>query len=128
MSIPARFLEDGQWVTRMLDPYQILAHNRAQEEERVEPTEELKAPVKALITQNLARSSCLKWILPAIIRHSSMNDVVFITEDSVQIKETFQEFPMALVSTKDDMDSQIRNAGVIGNLPGSSDGRSYKSG
>ena len=115
MSIPSQVLENGQYVTRMLDPYQILARNRVRQEEQHESVAEpAKAPVCALLTQTLVRTPSTKWIFPARLRYPDTTDVIFVSEDTVEIREAFQEFPMALLCTKGDFDSPIRNAALIG--------------
>ena len=115
MSVPTRVLENGQWVTRLLDPYQILARNRSQQEQEVRPTiQPTKAPCLALLTQTLIPSPVVKWIIPARIRHRTKNDVLFICEDRVEIKEAQPNYTLHSVSVKADFDSPIRSSNIFG--------------
>ena len=115
MSVPTRVLENGQWVTRFLDPYQILARNRAQQEQQAEHVNEAaKAPCHAILTQTLVRSPVVKWILPARIRHPTKNDILFIGEDCVRIKEAHWNYTLDSVAVKTDFDAPIRSTRVFG--------------
>ena len=115
MSVPTRVLENGQWVTRFLDPYQILARNRAQQEEKPRPVfESPEAPSLAILTQTLIRSPVLKWICPARVRHETRNDVLFISEDAVQVKEAHRDYTLSHVTIKADFESPIRVARIFG--------------
>ena len=115
MEIPTTVLENGQWVTRMLDPYQILARDRAKRENRAEPVlESPKPPTLALLTQTLTSTPVVKWILPARIRSETRNDVLFISEDAVQIKEARRDYSLDHVVVKSDFDSPIRAARIFG--------------
>ncbi|KAL9104003.1 MAG: hypothetical protein Q9163_001023 [Psora crenata] len=115
MSIPTRILENGQWVTRFLDPFQVLARNKAQHEEESEPVPEISHPPSlAIITQTLIASPVLKWICPARIRHETRNDVLLITEDAVHVKEARPDYTLDHVTVKADFDSPIRIARAFG--------------
>lgn len=111
MAVPTRVLQGGQWVTRLLDPYQILVQNRSHLESKasdaIRPTE---PPTCALLTRTLVRSPVLKSIHPAMIRHHTKNDVVFVSEDTVQLKEAFPDYTMSTVLTESNFDSHIRIA------------------
>ena len=115
MAVPTRVIENGQWVTRLLDPYQILAQNRSQQEQEALPlVQSTKAPHLALLTQTLIHSPVVKWIIPARIRHRTKNDVLFISEDRVQIKEAHPDYTLESVLVKNDFDSPIRSAKIFG--------------
>ena len=87
-----------------------------------------KPPTLGLLTRTLIESPVIKWIIPARVRHSSKNDVVFIHGNSVQIKELRKEGGQGEnsyledVAVKNDFDSTIRAARVFG-LP-----RTYETG
>ena len=82
--------------------------------------EALKPPCFGLLTQNLIESPVIKWIIPARIRHSSMNDVVFVRDRSIQIKELRKEGMQGEhsylddIAVKSDFDSTIRAARIFG--------------
>ena len=120
MAVPTRVLENGQWVTRLLDPYQILVQNRDHQKSKasnsVEPSE---TPTRALLTQTLVRSPLIRSIHTAKIRHSTKNDVVLVCDDNVLVKEAFPDYNMSTILTKSDFDSRIRNATVCYNMESS---------
>ena len=115
MAVPTRVLENGQWVTRLLDPYQILARNRTQLEQKTgSASEPLKPPCRAVLTQTLVHSPNFKSIYPARIRHPDKNDVLFITDDTVQIREAHADYTLDTVAIKADFDAPIRRAKIFG--------------
>ena len=115
MSVPTVVLENGQWITRWLDPYQLLAQNRAQQEQKAAPViEATTAPSLAILTQTLVRSPVVKWIFPARIRHQKKNDIIFISEDCVQIKEAHRDYALDFVTMKTDFDAPIRSSRIFG--------------
>ncbi|KAL4891626.1 mono-functional DNA-alkylating methyl methanesulfonate N-term-domain-containing protein [Aspergillus ambiguus] len=66
-----------------------------------------------LLSQTLIPSPIIQWILPARLRHKRHNDVVFIGERSLQIKEAVSGVHLQAVSSKPDFDAQIMAAKVI---------------
>lgn len=79
-----------------------------------------KPPSFGLLTQTLIESPVIKWIIPARIRHSTKNDVVFVRDRSIQIKEIRKEGTkgehsyLQDIAVKSDFDSTIRAARVFG--------------
>ncbi len=79
-----------------------------------------KPPSFGLLTQTLIESPVIKWIIPARIRHSSKNDVVFVRDRAIQIKEIRKEGTkgecsyLEDVAVKNDFDSTIRAARIFG--------------
>jgi len=114
MSVPTRILENGHWVTRYVDPYELRARNRTSEQKVRQHQALPKVPQLAVFTKTLVRDSTVKWIIPAKIRHRARNDVLFITSNSVEIKEAHGDCTLDHVSIKADFDSPIRSVGVIG--------------
>ena len=115
MSLLTDVFEDGRWVVRNMDPH----HLRAQNMEHVEGIEFISSrpcepPTLGILTRTLVRSPALKWILPARVRHQTKNDVVFITNDSVTIKEARSDYSLEHIAIKTDFDSEIRSARIIG--------------
>ena len=114
MAVPTRVLEGGQWVTRLLDPYQILVQNRSHLESKPsDAVRPMEPPTCALLTRTLVRSPVLRSIHPAMIRHHTKNDMVFVSEDTVQLKEAFQDYTMSTVLTESNFGSHIRIALVF---------------
>ncbi|KAG8526476.1 uncharacterized protein KY384_008676 [Bacidia gigantensis] len=131
MSVPTRVLENGQWITRWVDPYQLLSQNRVQHAGNTKPAVTTEAaPCKAILTQTLVQSPILKSIHSARIRHRSRNDIVYITENAVHIKEAYAvkvkeehavqfqaaqwKYYLESVKVKNDFDSGIRTSAVFG--------------
>lgn len=81
-------------------------------------------PIWGLLTKTVVRSPVIKSIIPARVRHRSKNDVVFVYEDFIEIKEIVggertEEDPLSDVSLdntliKRDFDSCILAAKVFG--------------
>ncbi|KAI4110040.1 MAG: hypothetical protein L6R37_000173 [Teloschistes peruensis] len=124
MSVQTRVLLDGRWTTTHLDIHEILARNREARQEMNDRSSEEKPPVVGLWTQTVVRSPLIISIIPARVRHRSKNDVVFVYEDRIAIKEIlggerieedpFSDISLDHVIVKDDFDSRIKAAKVLG--------------
>ena len=117
MSLQTNFFENGRWVTRNIDPYQARARNTEPQRKgqtASSPFVLTDVPSIGLLTRTLVRSPVIKWIIPAMIRHKTKNDVLFITAASVQIKEIFEDYALKTIAIKDDFDAPIRAARVLG--------------
>ncbi|MCJ1431631.1 hypothetical protein MMC27_000986 [Xylographa pallens] len=72
--------------------------------------------MSGVLVRTVIPSPLVRWIIPARIRHKNKNDVIFVSDRSIEVKEylgdSFRE-----VVTKDDFDSTIRAARAIGNPP-----------
>lgn len=103
-----------------MDVHHILAQNRERELPKStlsNSDDSLRSPLIGILTQQLSRSTVIKWIIPARIRHESKNDVIFIYDTFVQIKEVKEgsiDGDMQVVATKADFDSSIRSARIFG--------------
>ena len=69
-------------------------------------------PTMGILTRTVFRSPVTKLILPARIRQSHKNDVIFVQERSIEIKE-YVRGNLEHVTIKDDFGAIIRSAGVI---------------
>ncbi|KAL9578292.1 MAG: hypothetical protein Q9212_005809 [Teloschistes hypoglaucus] len=124
MSVQTRVLVDGRWTTTNLDIHEILARNREARQEMNDRSSEEKPPVVGLWTHTVVRSPLIISIIPARVRHRSKNDVVFVYEDRIAIKEIlggerieedpFSDISLDQVIVKDDFDSPIKAAKVLG--------------
>lgn len=115
MSITTTVLENGQWITRSVDPYQLQARNQLPEEKiHRHSLASNESPSLGVLTQTLIRASIVKWIIPARVRHLDCNDVLFITDSSVEIKEAHGDCTLNHVIVKTDFDSVIRSASIMG--------------
>ncbi|KAL4810760.1 mono-functional DNA-alkylating methyl methanesulfonate N-term-domain-containing protein [Aspergillus unguis] len=66
-----------------------------------------------LLTHTLVSSPIVQWILPARLRSSYQNDVVFVGERSLHIKEAIAGTHLEDVTSKSDFDAHIMAAKVI---------------
>lgn len=116
MSLQTNVFENGRWVTRSLDPYHVRAQNRRHEEEKTSSCSKgpVNAPSLGLLTRTLVGSSVIKRIIPARIRHKTKNDVLFISADSITIKQAFGNYTLKDIAVKNDFDSPIRSARILG--------------
>lgn len=116
MSFQTTVLENGRWVTRSLDPYHVRAQNTQRQEETTasHSMSPAKPPSLGLLTRTLVRSAVTTHIIPARIRHKAKNDVIFITADCVAIKEVLGSYTLKDVAIKNDFDSPIRSARILG--------------
>ena len=117
MSLQTNVFENGRWVTRNIDPYQARARNtepQHKEQTSSSPLVLSDVPSIGLLTRTLVKSPVIKWIIPARIRHKTKNDVLFVTADSVQIKEAFGDYALKDIATKDDFDAPIKVAKILG--------------
>ena len=85
-----------------------------------------KPPVVGVLTRTLVKSPVIKFIIPARIRHTSpKNDVIFVRDDSVEIKEVIshreevgdsggESAYLKDIIDKTDFDSSIRSARILG--------------
>lgn len=128
MSLQTSVFENGRWVTRSLDPYHVRAQNTRRDEGTTasSSTSPEKPPLLGLLTRTLVRSSNTKWIIPARIRHKTKNDVLFVSADSVAIKEASCNYALNNVFVKNDFDSPIRAARILGDRREHDQGDEYK--
>ncbi|KAL9630874.1 MAG: hypothetical protein Q9204_004500 [Flavoplaca sp. TL-2023a] len=125
MSVQTRVMLDGRWTTRTLDIHQILARNREERQEMANGSPaEPGRPALGILTRTLVRSPVIKSIIPARVRHRSRNDVVFVYDDAIVIKEIlggeriehdpFSPISLADVIEKKDFDSPLQAARILG--------------
>lgn len=63
-----------------------------------------------VLTKTIVRTPVVKFILHARIRHWRLNDVVFVGEDFIQIKQVRDKGHLEHIATKDDFDAHITAA------------------
>ncbi|KAF2639725.1 hypothetical protein P280DRAFT_46463 [Massarina eburnea CBS 473.64] len=109
--------EDGEWVTRSADVYQIMARSQQQEDTVMrEPDTETgpEVPSLGILSRTVIETPFNKFVLPANIRHKNLNDVVFLGEDFVQLKEICDYGHLRHIATKSDFRGKILAARVFG--------------
>jgi hypothetical protein len=109
--------ENGEWVSRPVDVYRLIA--RAQQQEDTEMREPVskpqnKVPKLGILSRSVFASPFIKSVLSANIRHKTLNDVVFVGEDSVHIKEIQAYGHLRHAATKSDFTGRILAAKVFG--------------
>ncbi|KAM3065519.1 hypothetical protein ACMFMG_011596 [Clarireedia jacksonii] len=108
---------DGQWVTRTIDTQTLLRHHNLMDANAKDDfMEVVESPCYGLLTQTVIPSPVVHWILPVRLRGPDLNDVAFIGDTFVEIKELKAGPHLHDVIRKDDFGFRIRNASVLGSL------------
>lgn len=71
---------------------------------------ELRRQMAGVLTRTLARSPVVRWILHARIRRNRFNDVAFVGDDFVEVKQVTEGGHLEPVALKCDFDTRIRAA------------------
>ena len=72
--------------------------------------------ISGVLVRTVIPSPLVRWIIPARIRHKNKNDVIFVGDSSIEVKEYLGD-SLRQVIAKDDFDFTIRAARVIGTPP-----------
>ncbi|PVH99307.1 hypothetical protein DM02DRAFT_529340 [Periconia macrospinosa] len=111
-------LVDGEWVSRSADVYQVMARNQDSEESTASSELETKSgepvPNLGILSRTVIATPLTKFILPASIRRKDLNDVLYVGEDFVQLKEICDYGHLRHVATKSDFKGKILAARVFG--------------
>lgn len=86
------------------------------QERREPPTEQpcrYDHPKSGLLTQTIIPSPIVQWVFPARVRSWRRNDVVFVGERCLQIKEAVSGIHLEDAVTKSDFDANIIAAKVL---------------
>ncbi|KAF2279333.1 uncharacterized protein EI97DRAFT_172847 [Westerdykella ornata] len=114
---------DGESVQTPMTPYQLLRAQQAREEQaRVAALAKMNPPRSdaaksiplGVMSRTLLSSSYIKMMLPAKIRHKNLNDVVFVGEDFVHLKQATANGTLRHIATKSDFGGKILAARVFG--------------
>ena len=117
MSLQTTVLVNGTWATRTVDIGELLFRNR-ESDSILGRAEKAQTPATGILSRTLAQGPAVQWILPARLRHQDQNDVVFIGDKFIQIKELVPSGHLEEVVTKSDFDSRIIGAKIINSQPG----------
>ncbi|KAM5475998.1 hypothetical protein MauCBS54593_000681 [Microsporum audouinii] len=117
MSLQTTVLVNGTWATRTVDIGELLSRNR-EADNTSGRTERFKPPATGMLSRTLIQGPAVQWIIPARLRHQDQNDVVFIGDKFIQIKELVPSGHLEEVVTKADFDSRIIGAKIINSRPG----------
>ncbi|KAF2089554.1 hypothetical protein K490DRAFT_63693 [Saccharata proteae CBS 121410] len=119
MSLATHVRRDGQWIVLRSDLHHVLQVDRERQlaedakSGRQKP-ETQQLPKFGLLSRTIMRSPIINWIIPARVRNRERNDVVFIGEDFVHLKEILSNGHLRHVATKADLGARIRAVRVFG--------------
>ncbi|KAI9846584.1 MAG: hypothetical protein M1837_003825 [Sclerophora amabilis] len=115
MSLTTQVLVDGVWTTRTMDLNTILESHREDGAPKslIEDTMDLP-PTAGILTKTIIPTPVVNWIIPARIRHKYKNDVVFVGETFVQIRELRGDGHLHDIVKKCDFGAKIQHARIFG--------------
>lgn len=114
-TIETYMLVDGEYRMVRVTADQILNRNdQEKQKKKVPPPKPPEAPVLGLLSTTLVHSPIINKILPARIRGTEFNDLLFVGENFVHIIEIQQDGHLQYIGTKSDFGSRIRAAAVVG--------------
>lgn len=73
-----------------------------------------KVPLTGLLSRTVIPGPVIQRVLPARLRHRNKDDIVFVGDNFIQIKELVTSGYLEDVTTKADFDTKILDAKVIG--------------
>ena len=108
-------LENGEWVTRTIDLHQLSARNPKTQVSTVNASDSLPStPTLGLLSKTVIRSPVVNQILPACLRHKKSNDVVFVGEDFIHVRQILLKGGIEHIATKHDFGAKIWACRVLG--------------
>ncbi|KAJ2981688.1 hypothetical protein NUW58_g6626 [Xylaria curta] len=108
-SIQTQVLVDNEWVTRTVSVEELLTTPT-----KTANTTHRKPPNFGVFTRTVIESPIVRWVLPAQLRSSRLNDVALVGEQSVQICELSSDSQLRPIAEKLRFGSRIRNCRVMG--------------
>ena len=110
-------LENGEWVTERIDLHGMPVGQQEDLAHPTDATDSLPAtPTLGLLSKTVIRSPTINNILPARLRSVENNDIVFVGEDFIHIKEVFSNGDIEHVATKSDFGGKILASRVLGQV------------
>ncbi|KAH7385265.1 mono-functional DNA-alkylating methyl methanesulfonate N-term-domain-containing protein [Phaeosphaeria sp. MPI-PUGE-AT-0046c] len=114
--VQTSYLVDNEWVSRPVDAYQFMAHDRESDGDpppaAARPSTQV--PELGILSRTLFASPLFNSVHPANIRHKDLNDIVLIGEDVLHLKEIHEYGRLRHVATKSDFKGRILAARVFG--------------
>ncbi|KAK3324234.1 thermotolerance protein [Cercophora scortea] len=112
MDFHTSVLRGGEWVTETRSVHEVLkATSNAKGSARPRL---LKPPQCGILSRTVFESPQVRFILPLRLRSSRDNDVAFVGNNFVEIRELQPDGQFRDIAMKNDFGSRIRNASVIG--------------
>jgi hypothetical protein len=105
-------LENGFWTTRHENTREAIVRNSEGHNERPSESEHAK-PKLGLLSQTVIATPTIQLVLPARVRSRRLNDVVFVGETSIQLREVIMDTYLEDVMTKSDFDANIIAAKAV---------------
>lgn len=107
-----RVLENGSWVTRRANLDAAVEATSVVDE----PEETSNPPMCGLLSRTVLHSPQVNKILPVRLRSKGQNDIAFIHDHTVTIRELLDDGQTHVVKSHMDLGQRIRNAVVVGEL------------
>lgn len=110
-------LENGEWVTKSINLRHLLDHQKGSQSSTSNATDPLPStPNLGLLSKTANRSPVINNILPARLRHKDLNDVVFVGEDFIHVKEIRSGASIEHIASKADFGARILASRVLGEV------------
>lgn len=117
MSLQTTYLANGTWTTRRVDIRELLNDNNEQQRTSKQgvttPKTKKPKPIIGMLSRTAIQSPTVKWVLPARLRHKDKQDVVFVGNYFIQIRESVGSGHLEDILVKSDFDTKILSAKVI---------------
>lgn len=104
---------DGRWRNQPTTLREIIEAN-SKRRQAAEPQRLVGVPSVGILSRTVIQSPTVNWIAPGQIRNELKNDIVFVGEDFVHIKEIISGGHLRHVGTKSDFGAPIRAAKMLG--------------
>lgn len=113
-TIETHVFQDGEYVATRLSAAEIIRRARKEKTEQMVVPKHPVPPAIGLLSTTLVSSPVVDRIIPARIRGSAFNDLLFIGEDFIHVVEIQLDGHLQYVGTKSDFGSRIRAAAIVG--------------
>ena len=102
-----------EWIDHNIGIHKAINEQAQRSSPSSNNTKDAQKRPTGILSQTLAPSPTIRWILPARIRSPLHNDVVFVGETFLQLREFHYDGPLADVTAKYNVGSQILAADVL---------------
>ncbi|KAM0809922.1 putative Mono-functional DNA-alkylating methyl methanesulfonate N-term-domain-containing protein [Seiridium cardinale] len=113
MALQTNVFENGEWVTRTLEPRELFRQTSSPQQPKPKK-QHFVPPTYGLLTKTVIESPVFHWVLPVQLRSARHNDVAFIGDNFIQVCELGRDGQLQDIARKQDLGSRIRNACVLG--------------